>query len=54
MCIFCLRDVYILCYCRQKRPLSKVETRRNGSAHVALNCFPCIAYAFEYNAVKMT
>ena len=34
--------------------LSKVETRRDSSARIALNCFQSIAYVFECNAVKMT
>ena len=36
------------------RLLSKVETRRDGLAHIALNCFQCITYVFECNVVKMT
>ena len=40
-------SVYILCYCRLIRPLSKVETRRDSLAHIALNCFQCIVYVFE-------
>ena len=44
----------MLCYCRLMRPLSKVETSRDNSAHIALNCFQCNAYIFECNAVEMT
>ena len=36
------------------RSFSKVEARRDGSAHIALNCFQCVAYVVECNAVKMT
>ena len=36
------------------RPLSNIKTRRDSSAYIALNCFQCIAYVFEYNAEKMT
>ena len=31
-----------------------VKMRRDSSAQIALNCFQCIAYVFEGNAVKMT
>ena len=34
--------------------VSKVERRRDISAHIVLNCFQCVAYVFECNAVKMT
>ena len=56
MSTFCLSDVYnyILRYCCLIRPLSKVKTGRDSSVHIALNYFQCIAYVFEYNAVKMT
>ena len=46
--------MYIMCYFRMMRPLSKVETRRDGSAHIVLHGFRCIAYVFECIAVKMT
>ena len=36
------------------RPLSWIETRRDSSAHIALNCFQSIAYVFERNVVKVT
>ena len=53
MRIFCLSDVYIVLLSPDEA-LGKVETRSDSSAHTALNCFRCIAYVFECNAVKMT
>ena len=53
MRIFCLNDVYIVLLSPDET-LSKVETCRDSSAHIALNCFQSIAHVFECNAVKMT
>ena len=37
----------MLRYCHLMRPLIKVETRGDSSAHIALNCFQYIAYVFN-------
>ena len=52
-CVYFVSVMYLLCYCRLMRSLSKVETRRDNSARIVLNCFQCIAYVFECKAVKM-
>ena len=44
----------IYCVIASDKTLSKVETHRDSSAHIILNCFQCIAHVFECNALKMT
>ena len=52
--VYFVQVMYVVCYCRLMRTLSKVETRGNSSGQIALSCFQCVAYVLECNAVKMT